>query len=177
MTVKKAFYTFIFRIYSRTQRMFVITTYFLLVNKTRELNNLCRFCQICNKFREALLQTKQDPSYDSFRTLFIQSIIHTNESRGVAPGTVFSVPKGWTQIFVCKYFWHPTLYNCGFLPVRFMQQISIFYNGMTGPNMVFVTVVPSGTFFKSLLQYLLCCILTVTSANISLNWGLKSVAD
>ena len=51
--------------------MFVTTSHYLLVNKTRELHNLCHICEICHKFREALLQTKQDNSYDSFRTLFI----------------------------------------------------------------------------------------------------------
>ena len=74
--------------------MFVITTFPLLVNKTRELNNRCHICEICHKFRETLLQTKQDLSYDSLRTLFIQLIKYTNERRGVAPGTIILVPTG-----------------------------------------------------------------------------------
>ena len=83
--------------------MFVITTFSLLVNKTRELYNLCHICEICYKLREALLQTKQNLSYDSLRTLFIQLIKYTNERIGVAPGTIIFDPTGWTQISVCKH--------------------------------------------------------------------------
>jgi hypothetical protein len=103
MTKRKSILHVHFRIYSQTQRMFVITTHSLLVNKTRELNNLCHICEICHKFREALLQTKQDSPYDSFRTLFIQSNIYTNERRGFAPGKILLVTTRWTQIFVCKH--------------------------------------------------------------------------
>jgi len=72
---KKEHFTHSFSgLYSHTQRMFVITTYSILVNKTIELNNLCHICEIYTKFRESLLQTKQDPSYVLLRTLFIQSI-------------------------------------------------------------------------------------------------------
>jgi hypothetical protein len=100
MTTRKIIYTFNFRLYPHTQRMFVITTY---SHKTRELNNLCHICEICHKFREALLQTKVAPSFDFFRTLFIQSIIYTNERRGDALGTIIFDPTGWTQIFLCKH--------------------------------------------------------------------------
>jgi hypothetical protein len=31
-----------------------------------------------------------------------------------------------------NYFLHTTLYNCVLLPVRFMQQILIFYNDIMG---------------------------------------------
>jgi hypothetical protein len=62
MTTRKTFCTFIFRIYSHTQRtrMFVITTHSLFLNNTRELNNLCHICEICHKFRKALLQTSKN---------------------------------------------------------------------------------------------------------------------
>jgi len=103
MTTRKSNLHIHFSIYSHTQRSFVITKHSLLVHKTRELNNLCHICDICHKFHEELLQTKQDPSYDSFRTLFIQSVIYTSKRRGVAPGTILLDPKGWTQILVCMH--------------------------------------------------------------------------